>query len=98
MQLICALVGFSVFLLLWLIAKKRIGLGDAKLSALLGFLLGLWGWALAVFLASLGGVIFVLLRYASGRKAVTESIAFAPFFIAGALLSYFFKPFLLALL
>jgi leader peptidase (prepilin peptidase)/N-methyltransferase len=96
--LIAAVAGFTVFWLFRLVCKRRIGLGDAKLSALIGFLLGPWGWCLAVFLASLTGLLFLVARYALVHKPINESIPFAPFLILGALASFPIRPALLALL
>jgi leader peptidase (prepilin peptidase)/N-methyltransferase len=58
--------GAAVAVLLLLAVRlafgKRMGLGDVKLAALIGFFLGFPGCLLAVFLGSFGGVGFVLLR------------------------------------
>ncbi len=76
-------VGFASLGALWLASRGRIGLGDAKLSAFLAFLLGLQGWIVAVFLASLGGVTFTLVGMRLGRMTGRESLPFAPFLAAG---------------
>ena len=76
--------GFGVFALLGLASGGRLGLGDAKLSAFLGLLLGFWGWLAAVFLASLTGTLFVLGRAAAGGTSARESVPFAPFLALGA--------------
>ena len=88
-----ALAAFGLFFLLWLGAREKIGLGDAKLAALIGFYLGFPGWLVAVFVASLAGVIFVLLRRAAGGKSLFESLAFGPFLVLGTLAAFFVLPY-----
>ncbi len=78
------LVGFGVIIALRLASGGKIGLGDAKLSAFLAFLLGLQGWFVAVFLASLSGVVYALVGRRLGRMTGRESLPFAPFLAAGA--------------
>jgi prepilin signal peptidase PulO-like enzyme (type II secretory pathway) len=90
-DLAAGLVGFGAIGAFWLFSRGRIGLGDAKLSALLALLLGLWGWILAVFLASFTGILCCLVMMALGRMSGRESIPFAPFLILGAAASFFLK-------
>ena len=71
-QLLGAGVGLLALLAIWLLAPQRLGLGDVKLSALTGFFLGVWGWALALFAASAAGVAFVLLRSVRARLPARE--------------------------
>jgi prepilin signal peptidase PulO-like enzyme (type II secretory pathway) len=73
---------------------RRMGLGDVKLAALIGFFLGFPGCLLAVFLGSFGGVGFVLLRRTVAGKPLGESVAFGPFLIGGAVVSFLLLPFL----
>lgn len=86
------------FLLLALITPGGIGLGDAKLAAVLGLLLGWFGWPQvlvgvlgAFLLGGLFAVALLLTRRASGRTA----IAFGPWLVAGAVLSLGWAPALL---
>lgn len=79
------------YALLWLLTGGRgMGLGDVKLSGLLGLLLGWLGWGPSVvglfggFAA--GGVVGVALL-ASGRAGRRTRIAHGPFMLAGALLA-----------
>ena len=88
-QLIGAAAGFLFFLGFWALARDRLGFGDVKLSALVGFLVGAQGWVVAVFLASLGGILLIVVRLLVLQVPIKHRIAFAPCLVAGALGSYF---------
>lgn len=88
-QFLGAAAGFLFFLGFWALARQRLGFGDVKLSALVGFLVGPPGWVVAVFLASLGGILMLGVRRLAFQVSIQRPIAFAPFLVAGALVSYF---------
>ncbi len=71
----------------WLAEKAMgqpaLGLGDAKLTALLGAWLGLTGMALAVALAVLSGALLGSLGRLTGRLKRNEPFPFGPFLAAG---------------
>ncbi len=77
------------YLVLALISPTGLGFGDVKLAAMLGVLLGWYGWAevltgtLAAFI--LGGIFAVVLLVASRATRKTQ-IAFGPWMIAGAVI------------
>jgi prepilin signal peptidase PulO-like enzyme (type II secretory pathway) len=88
-------VAFSSIVALRFITKDGIGMGDAKLSGLLGFLLGIYFWVVALLVASLAGLVaggMLLLMKKIQRK---EGIPFAPFLAIGAIVSYIFKYFII---
>jgi len=66
------------------------GFGDVKLAILLGLLLGfpniLAGLFLSFFFGAIIGLILMLLQ----KKGLKSEIPFAPFLIAGTLVSMFF--------
>lgn len=66
-----------------LLGKPALGLGDAKLTALLGAWLGLAGLGLAVMLAVFSGAILGLVARLSGRLAPGEPFPFGPFLALG---------------
>ena len=77
-----------VFLLLWLVTAGRgLGLGDVKLMASAGLLLGWPRTLLATLLGSLLGCIIHLIRmrFGAGRK-----LAFGPYLAAGIWISALF--------
>ena len=66
-----------------LLGKPALGLGDAKLAALLGAWLGLSGLGLALTLAVVSGAGFSLIGLLSGRLKRGQPFPFGPF-LAGA--------------
>jgi leader peptidase (prepilin peptidase)/N-methyltransferase len=76
---------------------RRLGLGDVKLGALIGFLLGFPGCLLAVFLGASAGAGFVLLRRAVAGVPQSRSVAFGPFLASGAIAAFLLLPSLEAL-
>lgn len=87
-HLIAAAVGLLAFEGLSALAEKALGrpalgLGDAKLTALLGAWLGLVGMGLAVALAVLGGALVGGLGRITGRLGPHQPFPFGPFLAAG---------------
>lgn len=68
-----------------LLGKPALGLGDAKLAALLGAWLGLTGLGLTVALAVLSGALFGLVGRISGRLKRHQPFPFGPFLAAAGL-------------
>ncbi|MEB3264672.1 MAG: prepilin peptidase [Synechococcus sp.] len=66
-----------------LLGKPALGLGDAKLAAMLGAWLGLTGLGLMVVLAVFSGALFGVIGLLSGRLKRGEPFPFGPF-LAGA--------------
>lgn len=79
-------VGAGYFALAW-IAPSSLGLGDVKLSIVLGLTLGWFGWR-AVVLGVMGGfVLFALLALAMlalRRTSLRADLPFGPWMILGA--------------
>ena len=68
-----------------LLGKPALGLGDAKLAALLGAWLGLTGLGLSVLLAVFSGALVGLIGLASGRLQRGQPFPFGPFLASGGL-------------
>lgn len=68
-----------------LLGKPALGLGDAKLAALLGAWLGLTGLGLSVLLSVFSGAVFGLLGLISGRLKRGQPFPFGPFLAGGGL-------------
>ena len=86
-----ALAYGGVFLLIAVIAPRGLGMGDVKLTALIGLVMGSLGLryvgvaaGAAILLGGLGGIIALLAG--RGRKS---AIPFGPFLTAGALVAVF---------
>lgn len=79
-------VGAGYFVLAW-ISPTSLGLGDVKLSLVLGLTLGWFGWQ-AVFFGTLGGFIALavvaLVLMALRRTSLASDLAFGPWMIVGA--------------
>ncbi len=89
--LVRALAGGALLFLFYLalaaIAPSGMGLGDVKLSGVLGLHLGWLGWAplvLGAFAAFLLGGIVAVVLLATGRARRSSSIPFGPCMLAGA--------------
>lgn len=81
-----------------LLGQPALGLGDARLAALLGAWLGLGGLGLAVALAIVGGALFGVAGRLSGRLGPREPFPFGPFLAAGGMLAWLGGDSLAALL
>ncbi|MGM1028530.1 MAG: prepilin peptidase [Actinomycetota bacterium] len=81
-------VGAGYFVLAWF-APSSLGLGDVKLSLVLGLALGWFGWR-AVLLGTLGGflvfALVALLLLATRRTTLRSDLPFGPWMILGAAL------------
>ncbi|HEB31967.1 MAG TPA: prepilin peptidase [Spirochaetes bacterium] len=81
-------IGFVFIFVLWFFSRGKIGLGDAKLSALIALILGLNGWIAAIFIASASGLVLGLALIKLGKLEKKEAIPFGPFLAFGAILAF----------
>uniref|UniRef100_UPI0012FDFCCD prepilin peptidase n=1 Tax=Paenibacillus senegalimassiliensis TaxID=1737426 RepID=UPI0012FDFCCD len=79
-----------LLLLAILTSGRGMGMGDVKLLAVLGWVLGFPGVLLALFLASSAGAAVGLLQRALGRRSKGQTLAFGPCLAAGALTVYMY--------
>ncbi|MBC6461011.1 prepilin peptidase [Actinomadura sp. HBU206391] len=87
-----ALAGLGALLLLfvvqWVITADAIGLGDVKLSGVLGLYLGWLGssaWVMGVFAMFVLGGVYAVGLLVTRRATRKSAIPFGPFMLAGAL-------------
>ncbi|HHV44204.1 MAG TPA: prepilin peptidase [Firmicutes bacterium] len=86
LALLGGLVGFGVIFLVLMVYPHSIGMGDAKLLGYIGIISGAGHALLALFLASLLGLLSNLPRLIrGGRKTLTTRLAFGPFLALGGL-------------
>lgn len=78
------LLGGGLLLLIHLVSRGGMGLGDVKLAALIGFYLGPAGTLLALMLSFIVGALVSLVLMGTGRLTRKDAIPFAPFLAAGA--------------
>ncbi|ANJ28986.1 peptidase A24 [Agromyces aureus] len=94
-----ALIGgvglFAVYLLLAIVSRGGMGMGDVKLAGVLGLVLAYFGWAelfvgafAAFLLGGIAGVVLLLTRRAGRRTA----IPFGPWMLLGAWVGIVFGP------
>lgn len=81
-----------------LLGQPALGLGDARLAALLGAWLGLGGLGLAVALAIVAGALFGVVGRLMGRLGPREPFPFGPFLAIGGVLAWLGGDALTALL
>lgn len=92
------LIGFAVgggvfsaiyFLFLWVRKVEGMGIGDIKLMAVLGLLLGPWQLLITTFIASVSAaIVLVIVQRRQGEAG--KEYPFAPFIAAGALIAILF--------
>jgi leader peptidase (prepilin peptidase)/N-methyltransferase len=88
--LAAAAVSFLFFLLLALISPRGMGMGDVKLSAVLGLALGYLGWGrllVGFFLAFLAGAAGGIAVVAVRRSGMKTQIPFGPYLALGTVIS-----------
>lgn len=86
-----AFIGFFFFLMLSVITRGRgIGFGDVKLAFALGILFGWPDIAVITILSFIAGALWSLLLMLLKSKGMKDRVPFAPFFVFGAFLTFFF--------
>jgi leader peptidase (prepilin peptidase)/N-methyltransferase len=94
--LLAAAVYFGILLVIALVSRGGMGMGDVKLGALLGLFTGYLSWAVfagGVISAFILGGLAGLALLASGRKR-TDDVPFGPALVAGAWLAILAEPLL----
>ena len=82
----------SPILFLFLITKgKGMGFGDVKLAFIFGFLLGLKGGLLVLYISFLTGGIIGALLLTLRKKGMKSTIAFGPYLVLGIIIMLFFS-------
>jgi leader peptidase (prepilin peptidase)/N-methyltransferase len=87
-----SVVAFAFYLVLRLISPRGIGMGDVKLAAVIGLMLGYLGWYPVVIGCAAGFVIGGLasaFSLARGSASLTSSIPFGPAMLSGAFVAIF---------
>jgi leader peptidase (prepilin peptidase)/N-methyltransferase len=90
-SLIGGLVGYSIIWLIIFIYKKirnkeGMGLGDAKLLAVVGFWFGWLSIPFTIFISSLVALILVIPSILNKSRKMTSQIPFGPYIIVGCIL------------
>lgn len=82
---IAALLGGGMFLILAIITRGGVGLGDVKLAVLIGAMLGLPAAYLALFYGVVAGGVIIFLLFALGVVGRKEPVPYAPFLAVAAI-------------
>ncbi len=83
-------VGGGILLLISLLSRGGMGMGDVKFLALIGSFLGPLATVIALFLASFFGALFGSIYLYITKKDRKTPIPFGPFLMLGALISYWY--------
>lgn len=91
-HLLSALGAFVFFFLLHAMTHGRgMGLGDVKLSFLLGLFLGFPRIVVALYASFLTGALVSVILVVKGKKRLKDTIAFGPFLVIGAMVAFLFS-------
>lgn len=88
-SLLGGLVGGGVLLLLAVLSKGGMGIGDVKFLAMIGTFVGVWGVLLVLFAASAVGSVYGLTMLYVTKQDKKTPIPFGPFLALGAALVFF---------
>ena len=91
--LLGAAVGFGAFFVLALISPRGMGMGDVKLSAVLGLALGYLGWPrllVGFFISFLAGAVGGIALIAARRAGMKSEVPFGPYLALGTIVSVLF--------
>jgi leader peptidase (prepilin peptidase)/N-methyltransferase len=80
-------IGLILFLLIVILSRGGMGLGDVKMAALMGIILGYPNVLVAIFLAIMAGGIIAVAFLATRKKGRKQAIPFGPFLALGTMLS-----------
>jgi len=78
-------VGLVLFLLIFLVSRGGIGLGDVKMAGLMGLMLGLPGVLVGIFIGIVVGGIVASVALLTKRKKGRQAIPFGPFLSLGTM-------------
>ncbi len=82
-QIAGVLLGWGVFLLTRAVTGGKLGLGDVKFAGMMGAVVGVRWWIIAVGYAAATGLLTALVLLGTGRIDRETRIPFAPFLTAG---------------
>ncbi|MGI6485787.1 MAG: prepilin peptidase [Tepidanaerobacteraceae bacterium] len=82
-----AMLGFLIFLVIYIFSKGGMGAGDVKFAAVLGSFLGVKLLLLSIIIAFLSGAAVGMWLILVTKKSMKSSIPFAPFMGLGAITS-----------
>ena len=81
------LIGLVIMLLVYVISRHAIGMGDVKLSAVIGFFMGTSGWYTALILGSILAAGFSIIQLIRKKMKLKDEIPLGPFLAAGVVIA-----------
>ncbi len=82
-----AVLGFSIFALIYFFSRGGMGAGDVKFAAMIGSFLGVKLLLVSVFIAFISGAAVGMLLIIISKKGMKSSIPFGPFMCFGAIVT-----------
>lgn len=86
-MLLGGVVGLGVFLLLAIVGRGALGMGDVKLAGVVGMMVGYPGVLTALTIGAILGAAGALVLLASRRATRKTAIAYAPYLATGAMIT-----------
>lgn len=86
-SLVGGVLSLVIFLIISIITKGGFGMGDVKLLAAQGFMMGLYGVVNTFLYALLCCSVIALILMATNKKKLKDKLPFAPFIFAGFIVS-----------
>lgn len=80
-------IGLVLFLLIAILSRGGMGMGDVKMAALMGIMLGFPSVLVAIFLAVITGGITAIVLLATRKKGRKQAVPFGPFLALGTMLA-----------
>ena len=87
--LLCSVILLVIFSVLYYVIKNFMGGGDVKLIFVLSIWLGYPQIIIALYIAFIFGGVFAVMYLLIKQRKYTVKIAFAPFLVVGAVISFF---------
>ncbi len=81
-------IGLVLFLLIVILSRGGMGLGDVKMAALMGFMLGFPDILVAIMLAVISGGLVAFATLVAKKKDKRQPIAFGPFLAVGTMAAF----------
>lgn len=87
--LISALAAFGTFLLIHIVSRGKLGMGDCKYTAIIAFQFGYYFWLHSTIYTSIIALIISGILLLTKKIDTKTPIPFMPFLVSGWVLNYF---------
>lgn len=83
-------IAAPIYFLHWITKGNGMGFGDVKLSFVIGFMLGIRGGIIALYVAFIAGALFGIIMMIFQKRGFKSKIAFGPFLVIGIMATMLF--------